>query len=749
MAETTTISIKGMHCASCAASLEKVFKKIPGVVEASVNYATEKASLKSDSPLEVSLVKKVAQSIGYDIYENGNGNSDPETTARQKEMADKKQKLVWGGFLAILLMILSLKDMLSLFPGVSMKTVWLISFILATPVQFWVGGEYITSAWKAFKHRLANMDTLIATGTLAAYLYSTFATFFPEIFTTAGLEPQIYFETAAIIIVLIMVGKFLELRAKGQASEAIKKLLGLAAKTARVKRGKDFVEIKIEEVKIGDIILVRPGEKIPVDGEIIEGESAIDESMVTGESLPVEKKKGDMVIGATINRAGSLQFKAKRVGADTVLSQIVKLVEQAQGSKAPIQRLADLVSGYFVPVVLIIAIATFAVWFILYPSPALTAAIVAAVTVLIIACPCALGLATPTAVMVGTGLGATHGILIKDAQALELLHRVKVIILDKTGTLTKGKPEVTDVIMAAGSKLKETELVRLAASAESHSEHPLGQAVVAYANELKYKLVSPKSFKSITGAGIKAAVGKSEVIVSSPKYAANHAEISADLGGITKRLQDQGKTVLIVLVDKKIAGLVAVADTLKENSIEAVAEMKKLGLEVFMLTGDNEATAKAIAGEAGIDNVLAEVLPGDKANEVKKLQEQLHKEKKLVAMVGDGINDAPALAASDVGIAMGAGTDIAMESAGVVLMNSKLDSIPAAIKLSRGTLGIIKQNLFWAFAYNTILIPVAAGVLYPLTGLLLSPILASAAMAFSSFSVVGNSLRLKSLKITS
>jgi len=750
MSLTTTVSIKGMHCASCASNLERVFKKVPGVRTVSVNFATEKGQLTSPVAVDLSEIKKAAQSIGYDIYDTSPtlaGAVDPETAARQKELVDKKRKIIWGGLLAVILIVLAFKDMFGLFPDWDMRTVWIISFILATPVQFWVGGEYITSAVKAFKHRLANMDTLISTGTLAAYLYSVVATFFPNLFTSSGLKPEVYFETAAVIIVLIMLGKFLELRAKGQASEAIKKLLGLQAKTARVKRGKEFVEVLINEVVVGDIILVRPGEKIPVDGKILTGESAIDESMVTGESLPVEKAKGNLVIGSTINKSGSFQFLATKVGADTILSQIVKLVGEAQGTKAPIQRLADLISGYFVPVVLVIAVLTFATWFILYPAPSLTAALVAAVTVLIIACPCALGLATPTAVMVGTGLGAQHGILIKDAQALELLHRVKAIILDKTGTLTKGKPEVTDVVMAADTKWEEKDLVRLVASAESHSEHPLGQAVVVYAKERKLKVTTPKSFKSITGAGILAKVGQDEVVVGSPKYVNSHQEIDFDLSGIITKLQSQGKTVLVVLLNKKIAGLIAVADTLKDNSVAAVATLKKLGLTVYMITGDNQRTAEAIGKLAGIDHVMAEVLPEDKAKEVKKLQNTLHQQRQLVAMVGDGVNDAPALASADVGIAMGAGTDIAMESASVVLMNSNLETIPAAIKLSRSTLRIIKQNLFWAFGYNTILIPVAAGVLYPFGGILLSPILASAAMAFSSVSVVGNSLRLKKTKL--
>lgn len=742
--QTQTVKVVGMHCASCASNLERVFKKLPGTEAVNVNLATEQAQFKvmEGKDLDLKAVQMAAQSIGYDI-DTGKSEAGVGEPSRDRELEDKRKKLIVGGFLATVLMLLAMRDIFGYLMEVPIGMINLVMFLLATPVQFWIGGGYLTSAWKAFKHRLANMDTLIAIGTMAAYLFSTAATFVPSLFTQAGLEPHVYFEVSSAIIVLIMLGKFLEARARGQASEAIKKLMGLQAKTARVKRGKEFVEVPIAEVKVDDLILVRPGEKIAVDGKIIEGESAIDESMVTGESLPVEKKKGDLVIGATVNKSGSLTIQATKVGADTVLAQIVKLVAEAQGSKAPIQKLADEISGVFVPVVLMIAVVTFVVWFVLAVTGAFTAAMVAAVTVLIIACPCALGLATPTAVMVGTGKGAENGILIKDAEALEQLHKVKAIILDKTGTLTKGKPEVTEVIVV-DKNFSEKDVVRLAGSVEKHSEHPLGEAIVRHALEQKIKLAEPKQFKSMTGAGVEGKVDGKLITVSSPAYAAKKFKLESK---IIEKLQAQGKTVLVTFNEKGVLGLIAVADTLKDDSKKAVQKMHALGLSIYMLTGDNERTAKAIAGEVGIENVLAEVQPEDKAAKVKELQEKLKAEEKLVAMVGDGINDAPALAAADVGIAMGQGTDIAMESASVVLMNSNLESIPKAVKLSKKTLGIIKQNLFWAFAYNVVLIPVAAGILYPIWGILLSPILASAAMAFSSISVVGNSLRLRGVKL--
>ncbi len=736
MSETTTVAIRGMHCASCASNLERVFRKLSGVDSVAVNLATEKAQFKSGAKLDLKMVQRAAQSIGYDTQIPGESEKD-----EGKELKDKKNKLIWGGTLAAILMVISMRDVLGIFRGWDEQKINLISLLLATPVQFGIGGQYLVSAWKAFKHRLANMDTLIAVGTMTAYLFSIVATFYPQVFTQSGLKAEVYYEVAAVIVVLIGLGKFLETRAKGQASEAIKKLMSLSAKTARVKRGGEWVEVAIEEVKVGETVLVRPGEKIPVDGVVESGESAVDEAMVTGESMPVEKKKGDKVIGATINKSGSLTIKATVVGAGTVLSQIIKLVEEAQGSKAPIQKLADQISGVFVPIVLMIAVVTFMAWFVLFPPPSFIAAMVAAVTVVIIACPCALGLATPTAVMVGTGKGAEAGILIKDATALELLHKVKAVILDKTGTLTKGKPEVTNI---SGEKIKEEEVVALAGSVEMHSEHPLGQAIVNYAKEKNIKLTEVKKFKSLTGAGVEGEVGGKAIKVSSPK---SFGKLDEKMERQLQEWQGEGKTVLIVSGDKGVIGLIAVADKLKDDSKEAVEKMHRQGLAVYMMTGDNERTARAIAAEAGIENVLAEVMPEDKASQVKQLQEKLKAEGKLVAMVGDGINDAPALAAADVGLAMGAGTDVAMESAGVVLMNSNLMSIPKAVKLSRGTLSIIKQNLFWAFGYNVVLIPVAAGILYPFMGILLSPILASAAMAFSSVSVVGNSLRLRKIKL--
>jgi len=770
MQKKLTVSIKGMHCASCAINLEKEFGKLPQVEGVVVNSATEKASLtlKQGEDLDLLQVKQAAQGIGYDVFDSkkkeDNSEMSPEDLAKMEDLKDKKTKLTVGILLTILAFALTFYDKVPFLSSLSRQTAWFLLFVVATPMQFWVGGGYITSAWKAFKHRLANMDTLIATGTLAAYLYSMVATFVPSVLTGAGLEPVVYFDTAAAIIVLIMLGKYLEMRAKTQASEAIKKLLQLQAKTARVKKGNDWEEIAIDKVMKGDVLLVRPGEKVPVDGVILEGETTIDESMVTGESIPTEKTKGDKVIGSTINRVGSFQFKATGIGEETILSQIVKLVEEAQGSKAPIQRLADQVSGVFVPIVLMIAVATFMAWFILGPAPAFVLAMVQMVAVLIIACPCALGLATPTAIMVGTGKGAQKGILIKDAAALELLHKVKAVILDKTGTITQGKPGVTDILLTKEGKIKEKEFVSLVASVESHSEHPLGQAVVEYAKHKGIKLKAPKNFTSMTGAGVRAIIDKREVLVSSPEYAENQTSINKGLKQQIEKLQTEGKTVLVVLVDKQATGLVAMADKPKKDSKMAIEELQRLGLEVYMITGDNKRTAQAIASQVGIKNVLAQVLPDQKEAKVRQIQQEKHAEGKgkIVAFVGDGVNDAPALAVADVGIAMGTGTDIAMESAGVTLMNSNLESVPKAINLSRLTMKVIRQNLFWAFGYNTALIPMAAGVVYVglrLSGTtsiellgsswegLLSPVFASGAMAFSSLSVILNSLRLKRIKI--
>ncbi len=671
------------------------------------------------------------------------------TLDQKKELIEKKkqkkliQKLIVGIVLSIIIFLISMK----IIPGISAlsdQVRFIILFALALPVQIWVGSQFYKGLVVIFKYRTADMNTLIAIGTLSAFIYSSIVTFFPKLFTRSGIELHVYFETAAIIITLILLGRFLEARAKGRASSAIKKLMQLEAKTARIIRNGKEVEIDIDLVEVGNIIVVRPGEKIPVDGILTDGASAIDESMVTGESIPVEKDKGDEVIGATLNTSGAFKFEATKVGRDTVLSQIIKLVEEAQGSKAPIQRLADTVASVFVPAVIGIAITTFIVWLIWGPDPSITFALVSFVAVLIIACPCALGLATPTAIMVGTGKGAENGILIKDATSLELAYKLNTIVLDKTGTLTKGKPVVTDIILGKNNpSYSSGELLKLSASSELQSEHPLGRAIIKKANESKLKLADPRNFKSITGKGIYAEVDGKKILKGN---LALMKENNINLGDLVKTatsIADDGKTPIFISIDGKAAGIIAVADTLKDNAKEGVEGLHRLGLEVVMLTGDNKNTANAIAKRAGIKRVLAEVLPGHKTEEVKKIQ----KEGKIVAMVGDGINDAPALVQADVGIAIGTGTDIAMESSSITLMKGNLEGVLKAILLSRNTIRVIKQNLFFSFFYNSILIPVAAGVLYPIIGILISPMYAAAAMALSSISVISNSLRLRKLKL--
>lgn len=671
------------------------------------------------------------------------------TLVQKKELIEKKkqkkliQKLIVGAILSIIIFFISL----NIIPGInaiSDQIRFIILFILTLPVQVWVGSQFYKGLVVVFKYRTADMNTLIAIGTLSAFIYSTIVTFFPKLFTRAGIELHVYFETAAIIITLILLGRFLEARAKGRASSAIKKLMQLEAKTARVIINGKENEIDINEVKVNDIILVKPGEKIPVDGIIIDGGSAIDESMVTGESIPVEKDKGDEVIGATLNTSGAFKFKATKVGKDTVLSQIIKLVEEAQGSKAPIQRLADTVASVFVPVVIGIAIITFIVWLIWGPDPSITFALVSFVAVLIIACPCALGLATPTAIMVGTGKGAENGILIKDATSLELAYKLNTIVFDKTGTLTKGEPIVTDILLVEDdSSYSSEELLKLSASSELQSEHPLGKAIIKKANELNLKLIEPKNFRSITGKGIYAEVDGRKVLKGNLVLMKENSIILGNLEKTALTIADEGKTPIFISIDGKAIGIIAVADTLKDNATEVVESLHKLGLEVVMLTGDNKNTANAIARKVGIERVLSEVLPEHKTEEVKKLQ----KEGKIVAMVGDGINDAPALVQADVGIAIGTGTDIAMESSSITLMKGNLEGVLKAILLSRNTIRVIKQNLFFSFFYNSILIPIAAGVLYPIIGILISPMFAAAAMALSSISVISNSLRLRRLKL--
>jgi Cu+-exporting ATPase len=669
---------------------------------------------------------------------------DEDRLRKQKELSTLRRKFIFSliaGFSIMGLMFLPVQwpwsPTVELF-GTTFTTLFLIAFALATPIQFWAGSQFYSGAWRAARHFSTNMNTLIAVGTSAAYLYSVFVTFLPDLVRALSLPPEVYYDTSTVIIGLILLGRYLEARAKGQTSEAIKKLMGMAPRTARVVRGEIEIDIPIEHVVVGEVLRVRPGDKVPVDGVVLEGRSAVDESMLTGESLPVDKEVGSQVIGATINKSGTFMMRATKVGKDTALAQIVKLVEEAQGSKAPIQRLADQISSYFVPVVLVLAVLSFALWYFFGPEPQFTFAFVTMISVLIIACPCSLGLATPTAIMVGTGKGAEHGVLIRGGEALESAYKINAIVLDKTGTLTRGKPSVTDVLTPEGVDTRE--LLRLVASAERGSEHPLGEAIVARANETGAALSPVTDFQSIAGQGIAGCVDGHCVLVGNTKLLASHNVALNGLSDQVGALALHGKTPMHIAVDGKHAGVIAVADTLKLESAEAVRELQALGLEVWMLTGDNEATAGAIAAQVGITNVMAEVLPDQKAAKVKELQSK----GKQVAMVGDGVNDAPALAQANLGIAIGTGADVAMEASDITLVGGDVRGVVTAIALSRRTIGTIRQNLFWAFFYNVTLIPVAMGVLYPPFGLLLNPIMAAAAMAMSSVSVVTNSLRLRS-----
>jgi Cu+-exporting ATPase len=736
------LPIQGMECASCVQKIEKILLQTKGVTKAVVNLATEKAKVEYlPSETNIEEIKRAVESTGYKVLKLKPSEEveDPERLVREKEYKKLKIKFITGLVLGLLVFLGSSRNWFPWIP--SFLSNFYVLWILATPVQFWIGWQFYKGAWGAFKHRNADMNTLIAVGTSAAYLYSVTATLFPSFFEAGGIKPEVYFDTSALIIVLILLGRLLEARAKGQTSEAIKKLMGLQPKTARIIREGKEMDIPVEEVLVGDKVLVRPGEKIPVDGVVKEGKSAVDESMITGESIPVSKEPGDEVIGATINKTGSFKFQATKVGKDTALAQIIKLVQDAQGSKAPIQRLADVISGYFVPIVISIAIATFIIWFNFGPFPALTFALLTFVAVMIIACPCALGLATPTAVMVGTGKGAEKGILIKGGESLETAHKLDTIVFDKTGTLTKGEPEITDIVNL--QVYTEEEILKYAASAEKASEHPLGEAIIKRAGERKIKLHEPKDFKAIEGHGIEATVNGKDVLLGNVKLMRKRRIEVKDLEEKAEELASDGKTPIYVSLEGRAAGLIAVADTLKENSIQAVERLKRLGLEVVMLTGDNRKTAEAIARKAGINRVLPEVLPEDKVHEIKRLQSGGRK----VAMVGDGMNDAPALAQADIGIAIGSGTDVAMEASDITLIKGDLRGVVSAIELSKRTIRVIKQNLFWAFFYNTAGIPIAAGVLYPFFGILLNPIFASAAMAFSSVSVVSNSLRLRRVKL--
>ncbi|MCP4539547.1 MAG: copper-translocating P-type ATPase [Chloroflexi bacterium] len=736
------LPITGMTCANCSATVERTLnKKVDGVVQANVNFATERATIEYvPGVASVAAMIQAIEAAGYGVVQAAGDTEKPledvEAQARQAEIADQTRKFWVGVGFALPLFLFSMARDFNLL-GAWSHAPWVNWFFLflATPVQFYTGWDYYIGSYHALRNRTANMDVLVAMGSSVAYVYSVVVLLFPA-------EGQhVYFETSAIIITLIKLGKLLEARAKGQTGEAIRKLMGLRAKMARIVRDGAEVDVPVEQVRVGDLVVARPGERIPVDGVVVEGHSAVDESMLTGEPIPVDKSTGDEVIGATINKQGLLKFEATRVGAETALAQIIRMVQEAQGSKAPIQRLADQVAGIFVPVVLAIAALVFVIWWV--AGGDFTTAMIRLVAVLVIACPCALGLATPTAIMVGTGKGAVLGILFKNSEALETAHRLQVIVLDKTGTITKGEPSVTDVI-------SKTPILHLAASAERGSEHPLGQAIVAHAEAQGLTLTDPQDFEAIPGKGIRAQVDGHAVLVGKPMWMDAENIPLDNLAAEVERLQTEAKTAMVVAVDGKAAGVIGVADTLKEGSTEAIAQVRALGLEPVMLTGDNRRTAEAIGAQVGIDRIIAEVLPADKAAQVKQLQA----DGRLVSMVGDGINDAPALAQADVGIALGTGTDVAMETAGVTLIRGDLRAVPQALALSQATMRTIKQNLFWAFFYNVVLIPVAAGALYPLPWdwipdslRQLHPVLAAFAMAFSSITVVSNSLRLRRVQL--
>lgn len=765
--QQVTLPIGGMTCAACVMHVENGLRAVPGVLNVAVNLATERATVEV-IPGAVTLadLKRAVEETGYEVLDLGGEPTelvDRERAAReeerQREWRDLSIGIVFTAPLFILAMARDLAHVLMFHnPLLQWQYLDWLLFALATPVQLYVGRAYHRGAWKSLRARAPNMDTLISIGTNAAYWFSVLV-LVAKLFGITFAD-HVYFESAAVIITLVKVGKYLEARAKGQTSQAIKNLMQLQPKTARIERDGREIEIAVEQVRVGDIVSVRPGEKIPVDGVIVAGASSVDESMITGESLPVEKTLGDLVIGATINRTGAFKFEARQVGATTMLAQIIRLVEDAQGSKAPIQRLADRIAAVFVPIVIVIAIVTFALWLIIGGS--FTNAFVNFVAVLIIACPCALGLATPTAIMVGTGKGAENGVLIRSGGALELAHKVTAIVLDKTGTLTQGAPVVTDVVASStfqvsGFKFQvqssnlepETlnleQFLRLAASAEKNSEHPLGQAIVAYAREAGIALSEPTEFNALTGAGVRARVdGHAVLIGNAPLMRDAHIALD-DLETRADELADEGKTAIFVAVNGRAAGLIALADTLKPNARAAVTALKQLGLKVYILTGDHPRVAAAIARQVGIENYFAEVLPAHKVDKVKELQAR----GEIVAMVGDGINDAPALAQADLGIALGTGTDIAMQAAEITLLSGDLRGIITALALSRQTIRTIKGNLFWAFFYNILGIPIAAGALYPFFGWLLNPMLAAAAMAFSSVFVVTNSLRLRGFRAAS
>lgn len=726
--KNTTLKISGMHCASCSTILTKALQKVDGVKSALVNYSTEKATITYDPKIvqEDSFIKAV-QKKGYNAEVLGEKSFGHEEKLRKQELQQLRFKVLISAVFAAPALIISM-----LFSSLPYSSY--ILWALSTPVQFYIGFPFYRGTWAALKNKSANMDSLIAIGTSAAYFFSVYSVLFIE-------EGGEYFEISAILIALVLLGKYLEAVAKGKTSQAIAKLAKMGAKTAAVIRKGKELKIPLEQVIVGDLVIVKPGEKVPVDGVIIEGSSSVDESLVTGESMPVEKKKNDTVIGSTINKQGTFTFKATKVGAETTLSRIVKLIEEAQGRKAPIQRFADEISAYFVPIVILISIATFVIWYVLL-NATLSFSMLAAVAVVVIACPCALGLATPTSIMVGTGKGAMQGILIKGGDVLEAAHKLKYIVFDKTGTLTKGKPAVTELIPA--KNITEKNVLEIAGSIENNSEHPLAEAIVQKAKEQKISLKKVSNFLAVTGKGVRAKINSKQYYFGNIRLMKDNRINVSSYQGQIESLEEEGKTVMVLADSKKVLGLVAVADELKEDSADAVAILRQMGITTYMITGDNKRTAQAIAKQVGIDKYFAEVLPEDKLTHVKNLQK-----KGKTAMVGDGINDAPALAQADIGIAMGSGTDVAMETGNIVLMKNSLLDVPRAITLSKMTMSKIRQNMFWALFYNVLGIPIAAGVLYPFTGWLLSPMIAGGAMALSSVSVVTNALllRRKSLKL--
>jgi len=736
---TQTVSVGGMTCAACVRRVENALAAVPGVLSASVNLATGRATVTHDAAWAgMEALSQAIVDAGYEyLGELTDAANDPMAAARAKDLREMKRKLIVGAALSVFIFLGSMQHWFAFLQAIPRSGMMTAMFVLTAPAVFWVGSRFFVGAFKAARQKTSDMNTLVSLGAFSAYAYSSAATFFPSFFSRAGLEPHVYYDGAAIIITMILLGRYLEARAKGKTSAAISKLLGLKPKIAHRLDGETETDVPVEAVTAGDVLRVRPGEQIPVDGIVLEGQSSVDESMLTGESLPVSKEPSDKVFAATINASGSFTLQATGVGAATMLAQIIRLVEEAQGSKAPIQRLADRVASVFVPVVITIALATLMIWYVVPAEPSFSRALINFVSVLVIACPCALGLATPTAIMVGTGLGAQSGILIKGGEALEKIQGLTTVVFDKTGTLTEGRPAVTDILSAEGHDPRD--VLVLASSLEQVSEHPLARAIVEHARTGRIAPERLEKFTALSGLGASGLVAGRACLIGNLALMREHAIDAEVFEQEADRLAREGKTVVYVASEQKLVGLLALADVLRPSARRAVDDLRRRGLQVAMVTGDNARTAGSIASMLDVDRVLADVLPGHKAREIETLKREGHS----VAMVGDGINDAPALAAADVGIAIGAGTDVAIEAADITLIRDDLRTVPQAIDLSRATMRVIKQNLFWAFIYNVIGIPIAAGALYPAFGVLLNPEYAAAAMAASSVSVVGNSLRLK------